>query len=58
MFSKIFSLAALARLRFTPLHLEMKACSVFNQLHIFLGHYPWQLPKFTEDMHKIAHNSN
>ena len=52
MFSKIFSLAALARLRFIP-HLEMKTCGVFNQLHIFGGII---IPKFTENTHKIAQN--
>jgi len=41
-FPKIFSLTALARLRFIP-HLEMKACNVLYRLHLyffgFWGHY-------------------
>ena len=40
-FSKMFSLAALAQLRFIP-HLEMKPFNVLYQLHLyfcFLGHY-------------------
>ena len=32
-FSKIFSFAALARLRFIP-HVEMRACNVLYQLHL------------------------
>ena len=37
MFSKIFSLAAFAPLRFIP-HLEMQTCNVLYQLHLyFLG---------------------
>ena len=58
-FLKKFSLAALARFRFIPC-LEMKACNVLYQLHLyfflFLGVIipDWQLPKFTENTHKIA----
>ena len=36
--SNIFSLAAFARLRFIP-HLEMKACNVFYQLHLYIYIY-------------------
>ena len=62
-FSKIFSLAVLTRLRFIS-HLEMKPCNVLYQLHLyfcFFLHF-WviisdrQLPKFTENTHKIAQN--
>ena len=58
-FLRIFSLAALARLRFIP-HLETKSCNVLYQLclYIFFSFLviiaDCQLPKFTENTHKIA----
>ena len=57
---KFFSLATLARLRFT-LHLEMRACNVLYQPYLycsFLGVIisDCQLPKFTENTYKIAQN--
>ena len=60
-FSKIFSLAALARLRFIP-DLEMKPSKCFtNFIYIFVFLCFWViisylLPKFTENTHKIAQN--
>ena len=59
-FSKIFSLATLARLRFM-LHLEMQACNMLHQPHLyfyFVGVIisDCQLPKFSENTHKIAQN--
>jgi len=58
--SKIFSLATLARLRFV-IHLEMQTCNVLFQPHLyFLEKFgvisDCQLPKFTENTHKTAHN--
>jgi len=57
---RIFSLATLARLRFI-LNLQMQACNVFYQIHLnifssFFGVIipDCQLPKFTENTHKIA----
>ena len=51
-FSKIFLLATLARLHFI-LHLEMQACNVLYQPHLYFLFFgviisDCQLPKFTE----------
>jgi len=59
-FSKIFSLATLAQLRFV-IHLEMQACNVLFQPHLYFLIFDviisdCQLPKFTENTHKIAQN--
>ena len=59
---KIFSLATLALLRFI-LNLQMQACNVFYQPHLYIYSFfsffgviipDCQLLKFTENMHKIA----
>ena len=60
-FSKIFSLATLARLRFI-LHLEMQACNVLYQTHLYFVSFgviihDCYLPKVTENTHKIVHKN-
>jgi len=53
--------ATLARLRFIH-HLEMQACNVLYQPHLYFYNIfsviisDCQLPKFTENTHKIAQN--
>jgi len=63
-FLEIFSLATLARMRFI-VHLKMQACNVLYQPHrvpiyifLFFGIIipDCQLPKFTENTHKIVQN--